>query len=326
MQKYWMVHRPGSQGTTRTHDTFDLAAKEARRLTLKELTRFVIMESVASYEFPAELTPVLRSIGAGPDLDSGHTKTAGPVGLDGNVPDYCRAEEDAFCLDPDCDCAAYVRRLDQCDCGEHDCEGHPEPPQIPSFCRSGFCTFPDCNCEETESDTHPADCSCSRCQNEPEETGPQPAPEPEEREECGCFPGHHTCPEDRQPIPKVGCPCGCTDGEVETPEPDYHTARGSGAPGCSCYWCDPENHDTETCEFRSCGCKALAHVRSPEFLRDLLAEALKRWPAFGDFVDVLPPEEVLEGLIPKVDCLCGCMDDEEPEPEEACPRCGFVER
>ena len=60
MEKYWMVHRPGSQGTTRTHDTFDLAAKEARRLTLKELTRFVIMESVASYEFPADETIVRR--------------------------------------------------------------------------------------------------------------------------------------------------------------------------------------------------------------------------------------------------------------------------
>ena len=64
------------------------------------------------------------------------------------------------------------------------------------------------------------------------------------------------------------------------PEPDYHTARGSGAPGCSCYWCDPENHDPETCEFPHCGCKVMARV--------------------------------LERLIPKVDCLCGCMDDEEP--------------
>ncbi len=271
--KYWMVHRVAgraAQGPSRKHPTFEKAATEAERLTRKELTRFVVLEAVMGFEPYEPISIAIQRIGRGPSSE--YAKTTGPVGLDDSEPPqvttgFCRS---GLCTFPDCDCGS----------------SNPESPPVPDYCRAeadAFCIDPDCDCAGTRHETHQdlrdalAFAVCARveehehwcCPREPEETEPEPMPGlREEREECGCYPGNHTCPEDRQP--------------------DYHAASGSGAPGCSCWWCDPENHDVENCEFPHCGCK--------NFLKDL-ADNLRAVAAL---------EAEGRGPIPKADCPCGC--------------------
>ena len=152
-------------------------------------------------------------------------------------------------------------------------EGRPEPPP-------DTCEHEGCNCDVGHPGPCPPEEGCSCGEGHPEP--------PLEREECGCYPDEHTCPE----------------------EPEYHAALDSGGPGCSCYWCDPENHDADNCEFPNCGCKILERTLAHVSAIEQLTEALE-----------LEADNL--GLIPKADCPCGCTDEDDPSRGEWLPEPGF---
>lgn len=199
MEKYWMVHRPGWPGNpggppTVKHATFKAAAKEAERLTRKELARFIILESVMSFEPYEPISISIKRIGMGPSSE---------------LEDSCEREG--------------------------------------------------CSCDEG----HDPWC----CPSEPEETEPEPCPAVDSSRVDDCT---------------------CSDEAVAEHETDLS--------GCSCWWCDPGNHDVENCEFPSCQCKS--------FLDELELKIIETQLESFDQLT-----EVIRDGIPKADCPCGCTDE-----------------
>ena len=134
-----------------------------------------------------------------------------------------------------------------------------------------------------------------------------------EREGCSCSEGH-----DEEPDQKELDTCsaveehdpGCFPSEPEESTPievgDVHSR-------CSCYWCDPENHDVEDCEFPNCGCKQV-QAKAWEVLETQIE-------GFDELIALLSradPTRLMESMmIQKVDCPCGCTKREAvkyPEP------------
>ena len=147
MGKYWMVHRPGWPGNpggppTVKHATFEEAAKEAERLTRKELARFIVLESVMSFAPYEPISISIKRIGMGP---SSEQDCCDP---EPRRPDYCRASDEhgeVVCLDPECACAGLA--------GHETFQDLQEELEACSAVEGGDVTFR-CSCFWCDPDNH----------------------------------------------------------------------------------------------------------------------------------------------------------------------------